>query len=131
MEVMSSMQVPQDVPFDERLFESNSLLKQYWETSVGGRSELANLSMQRAAQEDDLREETMRLFEKITDSTDAFAPGDDVVVDVLPTFLPAVLEVPQEAGPILEAKATNGVPWWFWLIFGIVLVLLVVAASAA
>jgi hypothetical protein len=39
MEVTSHMQVPEDVQFDERLFESNGLLKQYWENSVKGRSE--------------------------------------------------------------------------------------------
>jgi hypothetical protein len=51
----------------------------------------------------------------------------DEVQDVLPMIMP-VLEAPVESGPVLEPKTTNGVPWWFWLIFGIVVALLVLAA---
>ena len=132
MEAMSHMQVPEDVPFDERLFESNGLLKQYWQNSVKGRSEYQNLLTQRSAEEDDARNQTFKLFETVSETKDikdiapeivseVWAPEesrDDVLagpewpmqIDILPT--------PKQLGPTLEAKS---IPAWGWAIIGVLI----------
>ena len=115
--------VPHDVPFDERLFESNSLLKQYWETSVNGRSSMASLNVQRSAQEDDHKHQTLEFYNNLVTTT---APKESVVepepveeASVLPPEVHEVVEVrssvaqnaaiplPRASGPVMQPKAVS------------------------
>ena len=102
--------VPHDVPFDERLFESNALLKQYWENSVNGRSSVMSSHAQRRAEEDDHKFQTLELYnnllnltanqEAVAEEPEAPKPTEDVVTE---TFI----ETPEPAGPIMKPKASS------------------------
>ena len=108
--------MPQDVPFDERLFESNDMLKQYYERSVSGRSVFTNLAMQRSAQEEDLRVQSMKLYENLVTKQPSEAEAllvremeesreaaDALTQELLDREAPLV--APEATGPLLAPKA--------------------------
>jgi hypothetical protein len=131
---MESYALPDDVQYDERLFESNNLLRQYWQTSIQTRSEPAELIHQRAAEEDDIRSHAMGLYDSLVqEHIQAKMPqaAKDDLENVLKAIEAEVDEVSEEEplvveplGPVMQPLATTGVPWWYWLIFGLVVGLL-------
>ena len=141
MSVANQVMMPHDVPFDERLFESNSLLKQYWETSVNGRSSMASLNVQRSAEHDDHKHQTLELYNNLVSMTanqespevheapEVHEPEPEVHRAVAPSVPQAPIPVPRAAGPVMKPKSVSYGLSIVSLI--LVIVIAVLAASVA
>ena len=130
-----SLSIPDDAQFDERLFESNALLKQYWQNSIGGRSSIAHSSTQRSAQDEDLRVETLKLYDDLVTSTlpqvmepEVVAEIEAAMVDVMPMIEEPV--VPVEMGPILKPLSSGTMPTWGWIVLGVLAGLLLLSVMS-
>jgi hypothetical protein len=90
-----------DVPFDENLFASNSMLKSYWERSTNDRDEATIPDYPSEEKYADLKQQTLRHFDSpetadSVDSANSVEPADSAKAD---------LEAEPEAEPMAETAA--------------------------
>lgn len=90
---------------------------------------------QRSAEEDDFRSQALGIYDSLVkEHVESSLPqaAKDELVHVIEAAKPVEVEEgpmivePLYEGPIVQPLAATGVPWWYWLIFGIVVGLLAI-----
>ena len=120
-----------DVPFDENLFASNSMLKSYWERSTNERSEANIPDWPSEEKYDDLRKQTLHHFdepvvepeaaepeeptktaevEPVAEVVNAAEPVKDAIVK------PKALSTPEVVGIVLASVALAAILGYFFLV---------------